>query len=127
MHIGDIEIVSAPDGEAKLPPQYFLNADFSAHQALLGPDGNIDIPLGASLLHTSNALLLGDAVTCPVQLEEPDWQAMSDIDRDLASRTRAALFCELEGTTDVAAAAHFPGLEFGRVLAGQGKRCFSVA
>ena len=33
-------------------------------------------------------LLLGDAVTCPVQLEEEDWQAMSDMDAALARRTR---------------------------------------
>ena len=72
------------------------------------------------------AVLLGDAVTCPVQLEEPDWQAMSDVDKDLAARTREALFTELEGTDTVAVAAHFPGLEFGRILPGQGKRYFSV-
>jgi len=68
------------------------------------------------------ALLLGDSVTCPVQLEEPDWQAMSDVDAALASRTRESLWRELEGTDTVAVAAHFPDLRFGRVLAGQGKR-----
>ncbi|MEJ7585724.1 MAG: MBL fold metallo-hydrolase, partial [Acidimicrobiales bacterium] len=35
-------------------------------------------------------LLLGDAVTCPVQLEEEDWQAMSDMDPALSRRTRDA-------------------------------------
>jgi glyoxylase-like metal-dependent hydrolase (beta-lactamase superfamily II) len=68
------------------------------------------------------ALLLGDSVTCPVQLEEPEWMAMSDIDPELAKRTREALWRELEGTQDLAVAAHFPGLEFGRVLLGEGKR-----
>ncbi|MBA3653205.1 MAG: MBL fold metallo-hydrolase [Actinobacteria bacterium] len=72
------------------------------------------------------AMLLGDAVTCPVQLEEPDWSAMSDIDAALARRTREALWRELEGTDTTAVAAHFPGLEFGRVLPGKGKRYFSV-
>ena len=71
------------------------------------------------------ALLLGDAVTCPVQLEESDWGAMSDIDPEMSKRTREALFQELEGTGDIALGAHFPGLEFGRVLRGEGKRYFA--
>ena len=71
------------------------------------------------------ALLLGDAVTCPVQLAEPDWQAMSDVDPELAKRTRECLWRELEGTDNVAVAAHFPDLRFGRILRGQGKRYFA--
>jgi glyoxylase-like metal-dependent hydrolase (beta-lactamase superfamily II) len=71
------------------------------------------------------AMLLGDAVTCPVQLEEPDWSAMSDVDKALAARTREALFAELEGTDTQTVGAHFPGLQFGRVMRGEGKRYFS--
>ncbi|MDQ3145373.1 MAG: MBL fold metallo-hydrolase, partial [Actinomycetota bacterium] len=59
------------------------------------------------------AVLLGDAVTCPVQLTEPDWQGISDVDPDLAARTREALWRELEGTSTRAVGAHFPGLGFG--------------
>jgi glyoxylase-like metal-dependent hydrolase (beta-lactamase superfamily II) len=70
------------------------------------------------------AVILGDAVECPLQLEEPDFYAMSDVDPALAARTRDALWRELEGTDTLIGAAHFPGLEFGRVLAGQGKRYF---
>lgn len=69
--------------------------------------------------------LLGDAVTCPVQLEETEWEAMSDVDKGLAKRTREALWRELEGTETIAVAAHFPGLQFGRVLKGEGKRYWS--
>src|SRR6476469_7767078 len=69
-------------------------------------------------------LLLGDAVTCPVQLEEEDWQAMSDMDPALSRRTRDALWAELEGTSTRFTAAHFPDLEFGRALRGAGKRHF---
>jgi glyoxylase-like metal-dependent hydrolase (beta-lactamase superfamily II) len=72
------------------------------------------------------AVLLGDAVTCPVQLEEPDWMAMSDVDQKMAARTREALYAELEGTDTLMVGAHFPGLEFGRVLPGEGKRYFTV-
>lgn len=67
------------------------------------------------------AFLLGDAVECPLQLEEPDFYAMSDVDPKLAARTRELLWSELEGTNALVGAAHFPGLEFGRVLRGQGK------
>lgn len=70
-------------------------------------------------------LLLGDAVTCPVQLEEEDWQAIGDMDPALSRRTRDALWAELEGTTTPFTAAHFPELEFGRVLRGNGRRYFS--
>lgn len=69
--------------------------------------------------------LLGDAVTCPVQVQEPEWQAISDVDPLLAQRSRESLFKELEASGDIAVGAHFPDLKFGRVLAGKGKRYFS--
>jgi glyoxylase-like metal-dependent hydrolase (beta-lactamase superfamily II) len=71
--------------------------------------------------------LLGDAVECPLQLEEPDFYILSDVDPDLARRTRETLWQELEGTSALVGAAHFPGLEFGRVMAGNGKRWFTPA
>jgi len=74
---------------------------------------------------TRRAFLLGDAITCPAQLEDPEWTAMSDIDPALAIRSREALYRELEGAETVAAASHFPDLKFGRVLVGEGKRYFA--
>ena len=73
------------------------------------------------------AVILGDAVECPLQLEETDFHALSDVDPALAARTREALWRELEGTSALVTAAHFPGLEFGRVLPGRGKLYFSAA
>ena len=73
------------------------------------------------------AILLGDAVECPLQLEEPDFYAMSDVDPALAARTREARWKELEGTATLVGAAHFPELQLGRVLTGQGKRWFGPA
>lgn len=70
----------------------------------------------------SRALLLGDAVTCPVQLDEAAWHSMSDVDPALAARTRQRLWRELEDGDTVGAGAHFPELRFGRVLAGTGRR-----
>ncbi len=72
------------------------------------------------------AFLLGDAVGCPAQLENAEWAAMSDIDQALSSRTREALYKEMEQDGSVAVASHFPDLEFGRVLRANGKRYFSV-
>ena len=74
--------------------------------------------------NNERALLLGDAVECPLQLEEPDFHALSDVDPAMAARTREALWRELEGTNTALTAAHFPGLQFGRVLVGAGKRRF---
>ena len=70
---------------------------------------------------TARALLIGDVVHCPIELTEPDWQAIFDLDPALAQRTREALARELEGTDIPVAAAHFPGLRFGRLLAGSGR------
>ena len=68
------------------------------------------------------ALLLGDAITCPVQLDEATWHSMGDVDPALADRTRQRLWRELEGEDVTGAGAHFPELRFGRVLGGNGKR-----
>lgn len=75
---------------------------------------------------TARAMLLGDVVHCPVELLDDEWEGMSDVDPDLAHRTRVALAAELEGTEVPVAAAHFPGLRFGRLLAGQGRRSWVV-
>jgi glyoxylase-like metal-dependent hydrolase (beta-lactamase superfamily II) len=73
------------------------------------------------------AMLLGDVVHCPVELLDDEWAGMSDVDPALAKRTRNALARELEGTDIPIAAAHFPGLQFGRLLVGEGKRQWVVA
>jgi glyoxylase-like metal-dependent hydrolase (beta-lactamase superfamily II) len=70
-------------------------------------------------------LLLGDAITCPIQLDEPTWHSMSDVDAALAQRTRERLWRELEQEGTVGTGAHFPELQFGRVLPGTARRWFS--
>ena len=40
---------------------------------------------------TERALLIGDVAHCPVELLDPEWEAISDVDPDLARRTREAL------------------------------------
>ncbi len=71
---------------------------------------------------SARAMLLGDVVHCPIELTEPDWEGIVDVDPRLASKTREALARELEGQDLPVAAAHFPGLQFGRLLFGDGGR-----
>ncbi|MGH9095067.1 MAG: MBL fold metallo-hydrolase [Acidimicrobiales bacterium] len=72
------------------------------------------------------AVLLGDVVHCPVELVDDEWDSLFDVDPELARRTRIALNRELEGTGTPMAAAHFPGLEFGRLMRGEGRRRWTV-
>ncbi len=74
---------------------------------------------------TERAIILGDVVHCPVELLDDEWATIGDVDPMLARRTRIALAKELEGSDVPVAAAHFPGLEFGRVLRGEGRRWFA--
>jgi len=67
------------------------------------------------------AFILGDVLSCPAQLEEPEWSGLGDMDPKLASRTREAVAREIEGSDALLATAHFPGLTFGRVLKGEGR------
>ena len=75
---------------------------------------------------TERALMLGDVVHCPVQLVDDEWEGLFDVDPALARRTRNALARELEGADAAVAGAHFPGLRFGRLLAGEGRRRWVV-
>lgn len=68
------------------------------------------------------ALLLGDAITCPIQLDEPTWHSIGDVDPALADRTREHLWRELEDEYTIGVGAHFPELQFGRVLSGTVRR-----
>lgn len=72
------------------------------------------------------AMLLGDVVHCPIELVDDEWAGMGDVDPELAKRTKNALARELEGTDIPVAAAHFRGLQFGRLLLGEGKRRWVV-
>lgn len=123
-----------PDGFAK-PVVDALGDRISTIDA----DGEV-VP-GVSTLHTpghtlghlcvvassgaERAFMLGDAVTCPAQLNDAEWSAMSDVDPELSARSREALYRELEGDGAVAVASHFPDLRFGRVLTGEGSRYFA--
>jgi glyoxylase-like metal-dependent hydrolase (beta-lactamase superfamily II) len=75
---------------------------------------------------TSRGVLLGDVVHCPVELVDDEWASLGDVDPELARRTKVALAQELEGTTTPVVGAHFPGMRFGRLLPGEGRRQWLV-
>jgi glyoxylase-like metal-dependent hydrolase (beta-lactamase superfamily II) len=70
----------------------------------------------------ARAFVLGDAISCPVQFTETEWSGLGDVDPELARRSQEAVAAEMEGKGVLAAASHFPGLTFGRVLRGEGRR-----
>jgi glyoxylase-like metal-dependent hydrolase (beta-lactamase superfamily II) len=123
--------VTGPDGGAsrKLGP-LSERVDFWEAGSTLSP--GIDVlhapghTPGSTIVVVSSAgeraLLLGDVVHCPVELLDEEWAGMGDVDPVLARRTRAALIREIEGSDVPVAAAHFPGLRFGRLLRGEGSR-----
>jgi glyoxylase-like metal-dependent hydrolase (beta-lactamase superfamily II) len=99
-----------------------------AHRAAPGVDlvaapghtpGNAYVILSSG---TDRAFLLGDIVHCPVELVDDDWAGLGDVDPVLARTVRVRLARELEGTDVQVAGAHFPGMHFGRLLAGEGSR-----
>lgn len=60
------------------------------------------------------ALLLGEAITCPLQLDEPAWHSMGDVVPALAARTRERLWRELEDGHTAGTGAHFPECGLGK-------------
>ncbi|HEY3697316.1 MBL fold metallo-hydrolase [Phenylobacterium sp.] len=70
------------------------------------------------------AMILGDIISCPLQIEAPEREALADMDKQLSIATRDRILRELDGETLVGGP-HFPGLRFGRVLMGEGRRYWS--
>ena len=72
------------------------------------------------------ALLIGDVAHSVVELAEPDWQATFDVDPAAAQAMRNRIVDEVTDTDDLVAAAHFPGLAFGRVVTFGARRRFTT-
>lgn len=71
------------------------------------------------------AMILGDVIHCPLELVDNEFAIMSDIDPAMAKRSKDILRMELEGANVHVSSSHFPGLDFGRLLKGEGKRYWS--
>ncbi len=76
---------------------------------------------------TERAFVMGDAISCPVQLSESEWSGLGDVDSKLARQTQEAVALEAEASGALLGASHFPGLMFGRVLRGEGRRYWEAA
>ena len=72
------------------------------------------------------AFILGDAIHCPSQVTETEWSSVGDVDPELARAGREAALREAEASRSLIRGCHFPGLSFGRVMRGEGKRYWSA-
>ncbi|WIY01215.1 MBL fold metallo-hydrolase [Amycolatopsis mongoliensis] len=68
------------------------------------------------------ALLLGDVAHAPVELTDPAWEAVFDLDPVAARKVRADLVRAVTDRPDLLAAAHFPP---GRLITVDGERRFT--
>jgi glyoxylase-like metal-dependent hydrolase (beta-lactamase superfamily II) len=78
-----------------------------------------------STMITSGAervLIWGDVAIHPAQVTEPDWNAMFEMDGELARATRRAVLDRVEADGLTVAARHFPEPGFGRVVRLEGRR-----
>ncbi len=73
------------------------------------------------------AMVVGDLFHSSVQVEEPDWCAGADMDKEVSRRTRHAVFDRLEQEGFVVAAGHLPkGRSIGKVVRLKGRRLWQV-
>lgn len=72
------------------------------------------------------ALVLGDALHNPAQIEQTDWVSRADIDPEQTRRTRRSLVERLEREGLVVAAGHFPAPGFGKIVRLEGRRCWQA-
>jgi glyoxylase-like metal-dependent hydrolase (beta-lactamase superfamily II) len=70
---------------------------------------------------TDRALVLGDAVHCPIEIDQPELTFSADVDPAMAQRTRIHIEQELSRPGTVTAGPHFSDLVFGRLLKGEGR------
>jgi len=78
---------------------------------------------------TERAVVLGDAIHCPLQISHPEWAFAADANPDAATRAREQLLRELDAPHTTVVGPHFPDAIFGRVLTGPVSRsvAFDVA
>lgn len=73
------------------------------------------------------AVVLGDSVHCPIEMQEPELTFVVDVDPAMAQRTRLRLERELTQPGTIGAGPHFADLVFGRLLKGEGQASWSFA
>jgi len=75
----------------------------------------------------ARAIIMGDILHCPVQITEPEWNTIFDVDVALARRVREQLLAETEGSETIMCCGHVTEAVFGRILPGDGKRMWQIA
>ena len=86
-------------------------------------------PGSMSLLISSGgerAIIVGDAIAHPAQVEHPDWGFAFDFDGETALQTRGQLLDRIEAEGLILTACHFPEPGFGRVVRLEGRRVFQA-
>ena len=87
-------------------------------------------PGSVSLLISSGAeraIIVGDAIAHPAQVEHPDWSSAFDFDGATALRTRNQLLDRIEAEGLTLTACHFPEPGFGRVVRLEGRRYWQAS
>lgn len=97
-------------------------------------DGEVDILPGIAAVPTpghtpghcsfrvssgsERAVVLGDAIHCPLQISHPEWAFLADTNPQAAQHAREQLIRELEEPDVAVVGAHFANAIFGRVVNG---------
>ena len=76
--------------------------------------------LAARVVGNERAVVLGDAIHCPLQITHPEWEFSSDVNPEAAKQVRERLVRELDAPHTTVVGPHFPEAVFGRVLRGHG-------
>jgi glyoxylase-like metal-dependent hydrolase (beta-lactamase superfamily II) len=70
---------------------------------------------------SGRAIVLGDTVHCPIELEHPDLRLAADLDSEAAHTVRGRLRRELLRSDTLSIGTHFPERVFGRLVAVDGR------
>jgi glyoxylase-like metal-dependent hydrolase (beta-lactamase superfamily II) len=140
VHRADWDAFQRPDVQSLLPFDYVDQTitPLESLGVLDLIDGERSITSELSVLHTpghtpghmsvlitsgdERAMLLGDVAIHPAQVTEPDWNAMFDMDGDVARQTRRVVLDRIEAEGMTVAARHFPEPGFGRLVRVEGRR-----
>ena len=140
MHQADWDTFRRPEVQAALPFQ-FVDETITPLESL----GVLDLTTGerslteeVTAIHTpghtpgsmsvlivsggERAIIVGDAIAHPAQVEHPDWNITFDFDGETAERTRLQLLDRIEAEGLTMTACHFPEPGFGRVVRLEGRR-----
>jgi glyoxylase-like metal-dependent hydrolase (beta-lactamase superfamily II) len=107
--LGKVELIEADGPVAPNVTSLHTPGHTPGHQTYIVSSGS------------ERALFLGDAMACPLQMEAPELEALADFDRGLGIKTRDRIMEEL-GDGDLVSGPHFPGVRFGRIVTGEGRK-----